>query len=228
MNKINENIKMYRLSKKLSQEKLAEKTYTTKSTISKWESGAITPSVDILKIIAKALNVMVFDLMGEKAPVSKRIVDVIGRVFIWLFVWVHVDITMGVTIGAMGLGLTVAGVAGGTVGWLAVIIERAALGAGFNHLAIIYIVGLFFIGPLFTLLMSSVGLALLYITKLIYQFSAKYFWRIKLKDINFNIKIPKINKPLMIVLIIMSIIGVAIIAGVLGYAAQGHWGLLSS
>ena len=57
MNRIGTNIRKMRLEKKMSQEDLAIRVFTTRQTISNYENGKSNPDVDMLKSIAEALDV---------------------------------------------------------------------------------------------------------------------------------------------------------------------------
>lgn len=61
---IGENIKKYRLEKKLKQSELAEKSKVSRVAIGNYERGDRMPSAKILHSIATALNVTVNDLIG--------------------------------------------------------------------------------------------------------------------------------------------------------------------
>ena len=62
---LNENIKMLRKSKGLSQEELAVKLNVVRQTISKWENGLSVPDSDMLISISEALDTSVGALLGE-------------------------------------------------------------------------------------------------------------------------------------------------------------------
>lgn len=70
-NSLAKNIKKFRTEKALSQVELAELVFTTKSTISKWESGAQTPTLDSLRLLSDVLKVPMYVLLDEK-PTSLR------------------------------------------------------------------------------------------------------------------------------------------------------------
>ena len=59
------NIKMERIRKKLTQEKLAEQIDISTKHITKIESGLATPSVYLVYKIAKVLDVKIDDLVTE-------------------------------------------------------------------------------------------------------------------------------------------------------------------
>ena len=62
---LNENIKIIRKSKGLSQEELAIKINVVRQTISKWEKGLSVPDSDMLINLAEALDTTVSELLGE-------------------------------------------------------------------------------------------------------------------------------------------------------------------
>lgn len=62
---LGENIYNLRKSKKLSQEQLAEIVNVTRQTISNWELGETSPNPEQLKILSKALNVSVDELLNN-------------------------------------------------------------------------------------------------------------------------------------------------------------------
>ena len=47
----------------MTQEDLARKVYVTRQAVSRWESGETTPSIDMTKLLASALNVPVMYLL---------------------------------------------------------------------------------------------------------------------------------------------------------------------
>ena len=62
---LNENIKIIRKSKGLSQQELAVKLNVVRQTISKWEKGLSVPDSDMLISISKVLEIPVSTLLGE-------------------------------------------------------------------------------------------------------------------------------------------------------------------
>ncbi len=62
---LNENIKIIRKSKGLSQEELAVKLNVVRQTISKWENGLSVPDADMLISISEVLETPVSALLGE-------------------------------------------------------------------------------------------------------------------------------------------------------------------
>ena len=62
---LGENIYNLRKSKKLSQEQLAEQVRVTRQTISNWELGETSPNPEQLKLLSKALNVSIDELLNN-------------------------------------------------------------------------------------------------------------------------------------------------------------------
>lgn len=70
---IGENIKMYRNKKGLTQPELGELIHKSESSIRKYESGKVTPTIDILNVLANKLGVSLNDLMGnDKKEISNN------------------------------------------------------------------------------------------------------------------------------------------------------------
>ena len=65
MNYFSSNLKYLRTLKKLSQNKLAELANVNQTTIMRWESGDMSPSLDNIYDVSKALNIDVADLTGK-------------------------------------------------------------------------------------------------------------------------------------------------------------------
>lgn len=68
---LNENIRVIRKSKGLSQEELAIKLNVVRQTISKWEQGLSVPDSDMLIAISEALETPVSTLLGETVQESQ-------------------------------------------------------------------------------------------------------------------------------------------------------------
>lgn len=62
---LNENLKVIRKAKGLSQEELAVKVNVVRQTISKWEQGVSVPDSDLLIALSEALETSVSTLLGE-------------------------------------------------------------------------------------------------------------------------------------------------------------------
>ena len=60
---LGENILKLRKSKGLSQEQLGEKVQVTRQTISNWELGETSPNPEQLKLLSKALNISIDELL---------------------------------------------------------------------------------------------------------------------------------------------------------------------
>lgn len=64
MSLFSKNLKFLREKNKLSQNKLAELANVNQTTIARWESGEISPSLDNILDVADALNISVANLTG--------------------------------------------------------------------------------------------------------------------------------------------------------------------
>jgi len=62
---LNENIRLLRKAKGLSQEELAVKLNVVRQTVSKWETGASVPDAQLLIALSEALDTSVTVLLGE-------------------------------------------------------------------------------------------------------------------------------------------------------------------
>ena len=68
---LNENIKIIRKSKGLSQEELAVKLNVVRQTVSKWEQGLSVPDADLLISLSEAFETPVSTLLGETIVETK-------------------------------------------------------------------------------------------------------------------------------------------------------------
>ena len=68
---LNENIKMIRKSKGLSQQELSVKLNVVRQTVSKWEQGLSVPDSDMLISLSEVLETPVSTLLGETVIESK-------------------------------------------------------------------------------------------------------------------------------------------------------------
>lgn len=68
---LNENIKLMRQSRGLSQEELARELKVARQTVSKWERGLSVPDSEMLISISAILETNVSVLLGETVRVSK-------------------------------------------------------------------------------------------------------------------------------------------------------------
>lgn len=69
---LNNNISRLRKEKRITQEALAEFAGVTKASVSKWETGATTPDIQILPILAAFFDVSVDELLGYEAQLSSK------------------------------------------------------------------------------------------------------------------------------------------------------------
>lgn len=84
---LGENIQKLRKEKKLSQDQLAEMINVTRQTISNWELGQTQPNTEQLKLLSKAFNVSVDELIGndikcileEKVSNTEKLAGIIIR-----------------------------------------------------------------------------------------------------------------------------------------------------
>lgn len=77
----NENLKILRKEKGISQEQLAVRLNVVRQTISKWERGISIPDAQLLIELSEVLDVSVSDLLGTKIEVSegKNELDVLAN-----------------------------------------------------------------------------------------------------------------------------------------------------
>lgn len=68
---LNENIKVIRKSKGLSQQELAVKLNVVRQTVSKWEQGLSVPDSDLLISLSEALETPVSTLLGKNVTESE-------------------------------------------------------------------------------------------------------------------------------------------------------------
>lgn len=68
---LNENIKIGRKSKGLSQDELAIKLNVVRQTVSKWERGLSLPDSEMLMSLSEILEIPVSELLGEKIELPK-------------------------------------------------------------------------------------------------------------------------------------------------------------
>lgn len=76
------NLKYLRTTKKISQQQLADKLNIDRSTISKWETGDIDPTVSNVIAIANLLGVPVSDLVGLDIQNNNYEIDELKDLFI--------------------------------------------------------------------------------------------------------------------------------------------------
>ena len=76
MDNFGERLAALRKERGMSQEELAEKLQLTRQTISKWETGASTPDLELLARLAELLDISVDGMLGrEVRPVAKKKMD---------------------------------------------------------------------------------------------------------------------------------------------------------
>ena len=86
--KLGDNILKLRKDCKLSQEQLAEKVDVTRQTISNWELGETSPNPEQLKLLSKALNVSIDELLNndikqvlvEKVNNTEKLAEIIIKI----------------------------------------------------------------------------------------------------------------------------------------------------
>ena len=86
--KLGDNIFKLRKDCKLSQEQLAEKVNVTRQTISNWELGETSPNPEQLKLLSKALNVSIDELLNndikqvlvEKVNNTEKLAEIIIKI----------------------------------------------------------------------------------------------------------------------------------------------------
>jgi|GEM_PF-5535506 len=76
MSIFSKNLKYLREQKKLSQNKLAELSDVNQTTIARWESEEISPSLDNIYDLSLALNVSVADLTGKDLTSTHNINEI--------------------------------------------------------------------------------------------------------------------------------------------------------
>lgn len=79
MKTIGKNIKKLRKKNGLSQEKFAEKINAVRQSVSKWERGESSPTLENIEIICREFNVTPEDLMGKNDTKFERLIDRIDK-----------------------------------------------------------------------------------------------------------------------------------------------------
>ena len=69
---LQENIKVFRKERGLTQEELAIRLNVVRQTVSKWEKGLSVPDAELLQKIADVLDVSVGQLLGQEREVEHR------------------------------------------------------------------------------------------------------------------------------------------------------------
>lgn len=79
---LGENIKKYRKQKGLTQKDLASKVGVTASTITKYEKGDLEPNLDIIKKIAKALDISYIEIIDDEYQDAdeREIIDTLRKI----------------------------------------------------------------------------------------------------------------------------------------------------
>ena len=102
--KLGENILKLRKQQGLSQEQLGEKVNVTRQTISNWELNETTPNPEQLKLLSKALNVSIDELLNndikstleEKVSNTQRLAGIIITILKAIGVLLLVFIIIGI------------------------------------------------------------------------------------------------------------------------------------
>lgn len=81
MSYFSKNLKFLREQKKFSQNKLAELSNVNQTTIARWESEEISPSLDNIYDVANALNVSIADLTGKDLTANIETFDELEILF---------------------------------------------------------------------------------------------------------------------------------------------------
>ena len=107
--KLGDNIFKLRKDCKLSQEQLAEKVDVTRQTISNWELGETSPNPEQLKLLSKALNVSIDELLNndikqvlvEKVNNTEKLAEIIIKILKVLGIIFIVGFTITIFINIM-------------------------------------------------------------------------------------------------------------------------------
>lgn len=110
--KLGKNILKLRKQQGLSQEQLGEKVNVTRQTISNWELDETTPNPDQLKLLSKALNISIDDLLDndvknvleEKISNTEKLAGIIIKV-LKIFGIVFICYIIFIIIVILGLGI---------------------------------------------------------------------------------------------------------------------------
>ena len=81
MSYFSKNLKLLREQRKLSQNKLAELSNVNQTTIARWESEEISPSLDNIYDVANVLNVSIADLTGRDLTDEQPVFDELELLF---------------------------------------------------------------------------------------------------------------------------------------------------
>lgn len=80
---LNDNIKLLRKRKGLTQEELAVRVNVVRQTVSKWEKGLSVPDAEMLQKIAEVLDTSVSQLLGAteiSEPAGNEVVEQLSRI----------------------------------------------------------------------------------------------------------------------------------------------------
>lgn len=81
MSNFSKNLKFLREQRKFSQNKLAELSNVNQTTIARWESEEISPSLDNIYDVANVLNVSIADLTGRDLTQEQPVFDELELLF---------------------------------------------------------------------------------------------------------------------------------------------------
>lgn len=122
---LQDNIKLFRKERGLTQEELAIRVNVVRQTVSKWEKGLSVPDAEMLQKIAEVLEVSVSQLLGEEKEAEKgrdEVAEQLARINeqlaiknrrsrrIWKAVWFAVIGFLAVQLLLMLLGFSAASV----------------------------------------------------------------------------------------------------------------------
>lgn len=225
-NALGENIKNNRTRMQFSQNQLAELVFTTKSTISKWESGLQVPSLDSLRLLSDIFRVPMYVLLGEKpTSIRDKSWEWFGKGVFWIFIWSYFDIFIGVAMTIASLLSIAVGIALPIIKPLTVLVIDLTLKSGVDKYEVMKIIGYALASPLISVLFIGVGIALFKISKTYLKFSTKVFWKTEIKLLNKKFNFPKINKWVWIVFGICLIIGLTLLITAISLiASENSWG----
>ena len=96
MDNFGERLAALRKERGMSQEELAEKLQLTRQTISKWETGASTPDLELLMRLAEVFGISMDCLLREEKPsIMKKISD---PFVIFFYIFLTVTFALGVVV----------------------------------------------------------------------------------------------------------------------------------
>lgn len=215
-NTIGINIKKYRLDNKLSQDDLANLIFTTKSTISKWESGAQVPQIDSLKLLSSVFKTPIYKILGEK-PIGprERTWEIFGKSVFYVFFWGQLDWYFGVSLVLVSLVSIIVGLLGPIVKVVPIIAIDLHRGI-WDYLETLKVIGYFLAFPLISAIFIGFGVAMLYFARSYFKISNKVFWNNKIKFLDTKWKFPKFPKWVWIIVGISTMLGTILLFTVLG------------